>query len=55
MSYSIRFQGIAATTELEAITKAVGMLRTGVRLNGVNRVTEHGGLWTVSLNVFEDL
>ncbi len=54
MSYSISFE-VVAQTELEAIERAVGMLRAGVRLRGVGRVTRAGDLWMVSLNVFEDV
>lgn len=54
MTYSIAYTVIAAT-KLEAIEKAVGMLRTGLRLRGVGNVTKNAGAWTVCLNVWEDV
>lgn len=54
MSYSIAYT-VAADTRLEAIEKAVAMLRSSVRLRGVGQVTEVAGLWTVCLSVWEDV
>lgn len=53
MSYSIAYT-VVADTKLEAIEKAVAMLRTDVRLRGVDSVTSNAELWTVCLNVWED-
>ena len=54
MSYSLTYT-VTAATEYEAITLAVAMLRTDVRLRGVNSVQRAtGNLWRVSLNVWED-
>ena len=40
---------------LEAVTAAVALLRTGVRLNGVNEAIETApGWWSVTLHVWED-
>ena len=52
--YSLTYT-VTAPNELEAIRKAASMLRSGVRLRGVNSVTRaSGNLWRVSLNLSED-
>lgn len=54
MSYIIRYV-VQATTRLEAIAKASALLRTGLRLNGVSRISEISpGTWAVALHVWED-
>ena len=55
MSFSLTYT-VTASTEFEAIQNAVALIRTNVRLRGVNsvhRVT--GTLWRVSLNLWEDV
>ena len=55
MTYSITYT-VTAATELEAIEAAVDLLRTDVRLLGVNAVYRTMGMfWRVSLNVSEDI
>lgn len=54
MSYSLTYT-VAASTRLEAIEAAVTMLRSGVRLRGVNSAVQAGSVWHVSLNVWEDV
>ena len=52
--YSIAYEVIAAS-RLDAITQAVGKLRTDVRLRSVGDVVEvTPGFWKVSLHVDED-
>jgi hypothetical protein len=53
VTYSIAYT-VAAATRLEAIEKAVAMLRRDVRLRGVGEVTQVGDRWTVCLSVWED-
>lgn len=53
MTYSIAYT-VTAQTELEAIEKAMAMLRRDVRLRGVGRITRLGDSWTVCLSVWED-
>lgn len=54
MSYLLAFD-VPAATRMAAITEAVARLRTGLRLNGVQRADETApGLWHVVLHVWED-
>jgi hypothetical protein len=54
MSFSLTYT-VTAATEYEAIAAAVALLRTNVRLRGVNSVQRATPtLWRVSLNVWED-
>ena len=47
---------VTAATEYEAIQNAVALIRTNVRLRGVNSVQRvTGTLWRVSLNLWEDV
>jgi len=53
MKYVIRYE-VAAVSELDAITKAGGMLRTGVRLISVQSSEEVApGWWSVAMWVSE--
>ena len=53
-NYSIRYD-VAADTRLDAIAKATALLRSDVRLRGVNDADEFApGWWRVSLNVWEE-
>lgn len=55
MSYSLTYT-VTGATELEAIANAVAMLRSDVRLRGVNSATRVSGtMWRVSLNLYEDI
>jgi hypothetical protein len=52
--YSIHFT-VPASTYLEAVTNAVAMLRTGVKLRGVLSAHPTAGVyWDVTLSVSED-
>lgn len=55
MSYAIAFT-VLADSRLEAITKAIELLRSNVKCNGVLSA-EQGvpGWWDVSLHVWEDV
>lgn len=53
-SYLVGYD-VAATSRLDAVTKAVLMLRQGVRLTSVYRIDETmPGHWHVTLSVWED-
>lgn len=55
MSYLLGYE-VAAATRMEAIAKAVALLRTDVRLNGVSSAEETApGWWKVRLHVWEDV
>lgn len=55
MSYNLRYE-VEAQTRLEAIDKATGILRTGVKLRGViSAEPAFAGFWTVVLSVWEDV
>lgn len=52
--YSISFT-VIGSTELDAIDAAVRLLRTDLKLRGVNEAQRVlGGFWRVSLNVHEE-
>ena len=55
VSYNVHYS-VLADGRLEAIEKAVALLRTGVKLRGVVEA-EQGtpGWWEVTLSVFEDV
>lgn len=55
MSYLLHYT-VEATTRLAAITAAVGLLRTGVKLRGVvSAAPTAGAYWDVTLSVSEDI
>lgn len=55
MSYSLTYT-VTAATNLEAMTNAIAMLRTGVKLRSVTSVIRVSGtLWRVVLNLWEDV
>jgi hypothetical protein len=55
VSYNLTFT-VPAETRLEAITNAVAMLRTGLKLRGVvSANATAGAYWDVVLSVWEDV